>query len=240
MAINYIPSLDFHITNETVRINTIDDISATTRNEFSYNGFSYQIYNLTDYAINKLITATDNSIVTGNYQPTLINYELLPISLNYKYLPLTPTEKIREIMKKRISPTILVKRKPAICRSELKEVRARATLRRILGEDKFRAFLRNGFISVKSKSGLVYQIFPGQGHTVIIDKGKKIERLCVILTGGFSDIDQMIMRYLLILNDEVNFRAYANISNYFGEQISQPKTDQRPLIEIYRELKAAA
>ena len=185
------------------------------------------------------ISSTNCKWFSNDYLTTTDGWYILRTG-GYCDKPLTPAERMRQVMKGRLGPTIIIARKPVLSASEMREVRARTTLRRILGEDKFRAFLRNGFISVRAKSGLIYQIFPGHGQTVVIDKGRKVEKLCVVLQGGFSPTDEIIMRYLLILNDETNFRAYANVFRV-GETVAQARQqDHRPLVEIYKELTAAA
>jgi hypothetical protein len=93
--------------------------------------------------------------------------------------------------------------------TDIRETRARETLKRVLGDDKFKRFLKHGFVSVRAKSGLVYQIFPAHGITNVYRDGEHIERLCVVLRGSFPPTDSLIMRYLLILNDERDFRKHA-------------------------------
>lgn len=146
-----------------------------------------------------------------------------------------PSHRLREIIQARIGPVIISTRKPMPEPDDVREIRARETLHRVLGDQKFRTFLRKGFISVRGKSGLVYQIFPGHGVTNVFRDGEKIERLCVVLRGNFPPTDSLIMRYLLILNDENKFRGYA-----IKHSINQPTelvVDERSLVEIFKELK---
>lgn len=170
--------------------------------------------------------------------------------------PLTPEEqaaqrerqlknRIKSIIDSRCAPNIIIKqndrRKALPMPQDIREQRARETLKRVVGERKFLNFLKSGFLSVKAKSGLVYQIFPGHGITCVFDQGKLVDRLCVVLQGGFPPTDSLIMRYLLILNNEQMFRGYA-IKHHVSEpnvlQLGQP--DNRPLSEIYKELKEIA
>ena len=122
----------------------------------------------------------------------------------------------------------------------IKEMRARETLRRVLGDDKYQQFLRNGFVAIKAKSGLVYQIFPAHGITAVWKDGQMVDRLCVVLRGKFPPTDSLIMRYLLILNDEKEFRGFAIKQSVY--QKPKPKALQLPdrsLPELFREMKVA-
>lgn len=149
-----------------------------------------------------------------------------------------PKDRLRDIIRNRQAPYAITSRKHLQPPRDVREVRARETLRRVLGEQKFRSFLKNGFVSVKAKSGLVYQIFPGHDMTKVYKNGQYTEKLCVVLRGQFPPTDSLIMRYLLILNDERDFRKHAISHSVY--QPSEPKpVDQRPLTEIFKELKVA-
>lgn len=149
--------------------------------------------------------------------------------------------KISQIIKDRCSPNIVIrqnsKRNPLPMTSDVREQRARETLRRVIGEQKFINFVKNGFISVKGKSGLVYQIFTGHGITHVFNQGELVDRLCVVLQGKFPPTDSLIMRYLLILNNEQQFR---NLS--IKHSITTTKTELKSkkcksLLEIFKETK---
>lgn len=154
--------------------------------------------------------------------------------------PKTAAERLKEILNNRMSPNILTTCRPLGYTQDIREMRARETLRRVLGEDKFKDFVRRGSVSVRAKSGLMYQIFPGSDFTKVYDSGKMIERLCVVLTGNFPPTDSLIMRYLLILNNEVFFRSKA-IKHGIGDYgIPHTNPDNRSLVEIYRKIKRNA
>ena len=147
-----------------------------------------------------------------------------------------PGDRLREIIQARQAPMILVSRTPLMTPKDIREIRARETLCRVIGEDKFQRFLKDGFVSVRAKSGLVYQIFPGHGITNVYKEGDHIERLCVVLRGEFPPTDSLIMRYLIILNDENRFRGYA-IKHQVIAKKPQIVADERSLTEIFRDLK---
>lgn len=158
----------------------------------------------------------------------------------------SPAERLREIILGRNAPGVIrnAGRNVLPHTNDEREHRARETLRRVIGEDRFSRFLRDGFISVRGKDGFNYQIFPGHGITCVFDKGKMVERLCVVLNGSFPPTDSMIMRYLMILNNPAQFRSFAIKHNTWQrkpaviQQFAQP---QKTLAEIYQEiLKKAA
>ena len=153
--------------------------------------------------------------------------------------PLTAAQRLKEVLNKRMAPNIISTRKPLGYTDDIREVRARETLRRVVGEFKFKDFVRKGSISVKAKSGLTYQIFPGSDFTKVYNCGKMIERLCVVLVGGFPPTDSLIMRFLMILNNEQQFRGYAIKHSAYNYEPPAIHLDSRSLPEIFKGLKAA-
>lgn len=164
---------------------------------------------------------------------------------SYKDLPHVaagprPAERLKQIIQSRVAPAVHGSRRALPSAARLTEVRARETLCRVIGQTAFRRFLKNGFVSVKAKSGRVYQIFPAQGFTRVYLHGELIEKLCVVLGGDFPPTDSLIMRYLLILNDEDDFRNYAIRHSVTAFTSTPVPADQRPLPEIFASLKAKA
>jgi hypothetical protein len=151
---------------------------------------------------------------------------------------LSISERLKAIIDERCAPKILTNRKFMPNTQDIREIRARETLRRVIGEDKFRNFLKKGFVSVKGKSGKAYQIFPANGITNVYQGSIMVERLCVVLSGNFPPTDSIIMRYLLILNNEQHFRNLA-IKHEVLVKKPIPVVDERNLVEIYKSLKAA-
>jgi len=160
-----------------------------------------------------------------------------------------PKDVIRNIIRSRTSPAIHTRKRTTPKRPlDIRERRARETLHRLIGERNFRRFLRNGFISITAKSGLVYQIYPGHGITAVWKDGKMIERLCVILKGDFPPTDSILMRYLMILSSEDEFRSLA-VKHHVGGSGAFPFTitidsqeppEPRPLLDMFNELKKQA
>jgi len=153
-----------------------------------------------------------------------------------------PKRRLREILQSRQAPLVISSRKSMPHPSDIREQRARETLRRVLGDDKFRRFIRHGFVSVKAKSGLVYQIFPAHGITNVYREGEKVERLCVVLRGDFPPTDSLIMRYLLILNDERDFRKHAIEHKVYPKKMVELDLVKEPesLNEIWNKMRKVA
>lgn len=150
--------------------------------------------------------------------------------------PPPPGTRLRQILQARSGPLVFT-RKPLSSPTQEREMRARETLRKVIGEENYRRYIKHGFFTVRAKSGLIYQLFPG--NTYCWKDGKRVEHLCVVLRGDFPATDTLIVRYLMILNNEEGFRALA-IKSSPCQQRQQAAVDMRPLMEIYKELKAAA
>lgn len=155
--------------------------------------------------------------------------------------PVSPIDRMREIIRSRKAPAIIVRPGLVAHPVDQREVRARETLRMLIGEDEYRMFLKRGFVSLRAKSGLVYQIFPGDKHTPVWKNGQIVEELCAVLTGGFTPTDSIIMRYLLITNDEADFRKRCNTwSAKTPQHTREADVDTRPLPLILSDLKKQA
>jgi hypothetical protein len=154
----------------------------------------------------------------------------------------SPTEQMRRIIANRSVPGFIRNLKSLDKPFDIREIRARQTLHRVIGDDKYRSFLRKGFITVRAKSGRTYQIFPGHGITRVFECGRMIERLCVVLSGDFPPTDSVIMRYLLIINNEQQFRSLAVIHPVVPVErrgLLVPN-NTKSLPELFKMLKAAA
>lgn len=152
----------------------------------------------------------------------------------------TAVDRLRDIIRDRCSPRIVTRNSPVISAQDIREVRARQTLRRVIGDDRFRQFLAKGFITVRAVSGRIYQIFPGHKFTHVWENGAMIERLCVVLKGDFPPTDSIIMRFLLILNDEHGFWKIAVKHGAVSPTIRHLTPDNRNLTQIFEELKLRA
>lgn len=154
--------------------------------------------------------------------------------------PKTLEQRIKELLRQRVAPPIYTHAKPLGFTKDLREIRARETLHRVLGDDRYKSFLKKGFISVIAKSGLIYQIFPGHDFTKVYNRGIMVDRYCVVLQGGFPPTDSLIMRYLMILNNENQFKSYAVKHGAVQPHEIEMQNDNRSLLEIFKEYKKAA
>lgn len=158
-----------------------------------------------------------------------------------------PKKKIRKIIESRQSPEIIVcsndRRKPMNHTQDIREIRARQTLRMFVGENEFRRYMKNGFIAVQAKSGRIYQLFPKDHFARIFEQGKMIGKLCIYLKGDFAPTDSVITWYFMVQNNEEEFVKNGNLYKSF----SQPKVRQvkKPnnlpdLTELFANLRAEA
>lgn len=238
------PATDGFGTGSLTEISAID-IRFVPNNFVQYN--SIQSFQIPYAVINQEQTSGssladyNNYVISGIHDATGGLYHAWSNSvtshLAWNYVPVKPIERIKEIIQARKAP-LVVRRTPLVSSAEMNEIRARETLRRVIGEVAYRNYLTKGFISVKGKSGRVYQIFPGNKLTHVFENGRGVESLCIQMTGQFPPTDVLIMRYLLVLNNEDDFCKRANRNSYCPPV--PRKLDLRPLPVIMQELRQAA
>lgn len=151
-------------------------------------------------------------------------------------------ERMREILRTRQSPAVIVRRTSLQRTTDIREIRARQTLRRLIGEVAYQKYSARGFITFKGDSGRTYQIFPGHGKVAVWQQGKQIEQLCVVLTGDFPPTDSVIMRLLLIQESEDRFKKIANVFPSYAPGLNRAchiEVANQPLSlpEIFSDLK---
>ncbi len=158
---------------------------------------------------------------------------------------LDPLERLKDIMQKRHAPGIIIvdSKRPMSSDVDIREQRARETLARLVGQERYFKFLKSGFVSAHNRrSGKIYQIFPGNGITKVFQNGNLVARLCVVFNKDFPPTDSIIMRYLLALNDEQKLWDLAikhSIEGY-NKKSALVQADIRPLTDILKELKKVA
>jgi hypothetical protein len=76
--------------------------------------------------------------------------------------------------------------------------------------------------------------------TRVMDRGMEKEKLCVVLRGDFPPTDSLIMRYLLLTNDEREFRKLS-IEHAAAQRRPNLTVTAAPptLPELFRQLKVA-
>lgn len=155
------------------------------------------------------------------------------------YFPLTPQERIKEILRQRRFPNIQTRlgRFGHARLLDVRETRARDTLRSVIGDQRYRRFLRDGFVSVTNPvSGRRYQI-PSNSTVKVFENGQQIDSLCILLKGNFTPADRVITLYLLALNNEARLWKMGNRGGP-PYKIVQPKVETRNLVEMFKEFKS--
>ncbi len=121
------------------------------------------------------------------------------------------------------------------------ENKAQTLLSRVIGFAAFRGYLRKGFVSYRGKSGKIYQIFPGYGETQVWQNGQPVERLCLIFkNSSLPPTDSVIMRLLMLENDEEGFRKLANVHafNPNRERYTDPVAERGRILRMAADKKA--
>jgi len=135
----------------------------------------------------------------------------LSFTTRYMYIP-SPVETKKWKIKEQL--TIHVKsRAQEIKGIPLNEWTAMQTLRDMITETEFRKYIKYGFVSVKGKSGKVYQIFRNKWHTKVYLKGELIEEICVRLKNDMPPTDNVIAFKTMIETDEEYFESLGNRYN---------------------------
>ncbi len=231
--------IGWDIENKSKRENIYNDLSTiglSTINNLYYKGTDTSTYS-------NIWREYDTG--TGADATTIYNnglYKWDTRSVTWSPPVVAPGDRIRQMIRDRMGPTIRRSRTSLSIAMDVREERARQTLRRIIGEQAFRKFVRDGFITVVPKSGLTYRIYPGHGITEVYDKGIMVDRLCVVLQGNFPPTDSILMRYLLILNDEGEFSKYAvkhMVLAGTGANLVLPGAEAPTLTEAWAKLKVA-
>ena len=161
------------------------------------------------------------------------------------YVNATPlSHRLATIIRDRQAPLIISKnpdRRAILPTRDPAELRARETLRLVVGNEEYRNFLKHGFVNCAGPSGRIYVIRPGHVNVRVWKDGKPFDSLCVDLDsrGKFPPTDSVIARYLMILNQEDELWAKANKSgpNWMSKPLTLPTTSHKSLVEILAELK---
>lgn len=155
--------------------------------------------------------------------------------------PKDPRQTLRDMLRRRSAPPVIVRCPSLPPAPDERELRARDTLRSFIGEDRWRRFVRDGFVTVHShKDGRTYQIFPNHGITRVYERGTMVERLCCYLRGDFPATDHLLMRFLLILNSPIEFRRMCNVHGVLSPQGAKPIPATVDLVAEFRRLKQQA
>jgi hypothetical protein len=101
------------------------------------------------------------------------------------------------------------------------EVRAMQLLRKLIGQDEFRRYLKYGFVMVRGASGLRYQIGRGQHSIRVWGRTAQVDSLCCYLAGRFPPTDCVITRMLSAESDELTL--WRNGNSMAGKNVTMPQ-----------------
>jgi len=200
-------------------------------------------------------TTTWNSITTDNYTthawPTATNdwyhnYDTENRTWTLTNLPRlwypskskTAQEKLQQIIQARQSPHIHTNRKSITTPTDPRETRAHDTLQLLIGPQRYRQYLKNGYVTIHShQNNKTYQVYPGTKFTHVYDKGKREQDLCIYLAHDFPPTDQLIAKILLIQTDPNHYHHIANKHRPNPTTLTPLPASNLTLPEIYKELK---
>lgn len=192
--------------------------------------------NITTYTTN-ITTATNDwyhSYDNENRTWTLANTN----RLWYPSKPKTAQEKLQQIIQARQSPHIHTNRKSITTPADPRETRAHDTLQLLIGPQRYRQYLKNGYVTIHShQNGKTYQVYPGTKFTHVHDKGKREQDLCIYLAHDFPPTDQLIAKILLIQTDPNHYHHIANKHHPNPATLTPLPASNLTLPEIYKELK---
>ena len=153
--------------------------------------------------------------------------------------PLSAADRYRAMILRNMNPDLNSRNKDLMASNgNPAEMRARKLLRDLVGDDAFRRYLVRGFIVCHGPSGVVYRVHGGHGMVYSFTRSAEgkleiFERFCV----QFKDpalpfTDAVIMRKLLVENDEFGLRASSIVSKVMPEpRRMQSDWTPRPLVE---------
>lgn len=101
------------------------------------------------------------------------------------------------------------------------ELKALKTLRDLITERDYRRYLTNGFIMVKGKSGLYYQIFCDNRNIQVWKNNQKAFSICIHTDKSCPPTDHVINCKLLIEFDEQEVWKNGNVSGELGRMMAR-------------------
>lgn len=181
-------------------------------------------------------TASDNWLY--NIDNENCTWTIAP-GLWYTSKPKTAQEKLQQIIQARQSPAIHTNRRGITTPTDPRETRAHDTLQLLIGPQRYRQYLKNGYVTIHShQNGKTYQVYPGTKFTHVHDKGKREQDLCIYLAHDFPPTDQLIAKILLIQTDPNHYHRIANKHRPNPQTVLAPlQASNLTLPEIYKELK---
>ncbi len=114
------------------------------------------------------------------------------------------------VLNHRGTPARLTARGRQFDRARPEEIVALQLLRKMVAPDVFRRYLRDGFVSVRGASGLVYQI-DRVNLISVWDRGARVCTLCVHMRDRLPPTDEVVAKMLIVECDEPDIWRRANV-----------------------------
>lgn len=148
-----------------------------------------------------------------------------------QWVPLDPRQRFRQQMMPQRDP----------CRADRvsfencppAELTALSLLKKMVDEPGWRTYLKYGFVNIRGKSGLDYQIRRGQWHVLVRNQGTKVAELCVGLSASMPPTDAVIARMLMAECDEPELWRRANVDTMPQEGLKLNDMSGRPAWRRY-------
>jgi hypothetical protein len=102
------------------------------------------------------------------------------------------------------------------------ELIALQLLKKIVEPAEFKRYLKHGFINVRGKSGLIYQV-PRSGQVIVWDNGTMIASLCIHVGRGIPPSDEVVAKMLIIEGHEPDIWHKSNVGQFIS---GHPKVAQ--------------
>lgn len=177
-----------------------------------------------DITYNNTSYNTDIEFSTSTYDYKIqfhIDQDGKVISPHWEWTRPDSRDQFRNRIRRQLAPNVITSRSADFWKQHHKESeqRARELLQSLITPEEYRKYLRKGFITVQGPSGMVYQIFGGHKmmKCFVKDKSGKLiwhEDICIVFSGPYHSLpytDWVIMRKMMVENDEFGMRKTANI-----------------------------
>lgn len=123
-------------------------------------------------------------------------------------------------------PRRITRHNPPVCKTPA-ELKAQKTLRDLISEKEWRRYLTNGFIMVRGKSGLHYQLFADQRNIQVWKNNNKTYSICIHTFKGCPPTDHVINCKLLIEFDEKEVWKGGNVGGEIRMSAIDMLVDQK-------------
>jgi hypothetical protein len=139
---------------------------------------------------------------------------------------LSKAERFRERLRSQMDPALRSRSDPnQFGNVAQNEIVALQLLKSMVSTDRWRKYLKHGFVDVVGRSGLVYQITRGKSHVRVFRQGERLAELCVVLKNrhAMPPTDEVITRMLIAESDESDLWRRANV---YGLKHPRPQTEE--------------